>query len=182
MAREVDILSYLPPILREIKELQKIAEIENVSLEQVWSRVEAAFKNQFVMDADENGIARYERILKLTAGGTETLETRRFRVLARFQEQAPYTNRVVKKLLDNLLGEGKYTYERNTAEKWLRVRLELIVARQFEVVELLLERVTPQNMVLTVELRYNQHSLLAQYTHTQLATFTHQQLREEVIS
>jgi len=55
------------------------------------------------------------------------------------------------------------------------------VSRQFEIVEVLLERVTPQNMLLYVEVRYNQHSTLARFTHAQLAAYTHKQLREEVL-
>lgn len=156
MDREVDILSYLPQILHEIKELQTIAVIENPTLETVWDLVESVLNNQFILTADERGINRHEKILEIKSGATETLETRKFRVMSRYQEQAPYTYPILKGLLDSLLGEGKYELTRSAAEKWVRVKLELTVAREFEVVELLLERVTPQNMLLHVELRYNQ--------------------------
>ena len=181
MAREVDILSYLPPILYEIKELQKIAEIENPSLESVWQKVEEILNNQFILSMDEEGASRYEKMLGLVVGESETIETRRFRILSRYQEQAPYSYPVLKQLLDSLLGKGAYELTRNAAEKWVRVKLEITVAREFEIVELLLERVTPQNMLLYVEIRYNQHSMLARYTHAQLAAFTHKQLREDVL-
>ena len=181
MAREVDLLAYLLPILQEVKELQTIAGIENPTLEDVWELVESVLNNQFILTADERGIARHEKMLEIKSGATESLETRRFRVLTRYQEQAPYTNKVLKQLLDSLLGEGKYRYERNVADKWIKVRLELTVKGQFEEVELMLERITPQNMILEVTLRYNQHSTLARYTHAQLAAFTHKQLREDVL-
>lgn len=51
----------------------------------------------------------------------------------------------------------------------------------FDAVVIMLERITPQNMILTVELRYNQHALLKKYTHAQLKAFTHKQIREEVM-
>lgn len=181
MAREVDILSYLPPILHEIKELQRIASLENPSLERVWELTESLLNNQFILTLDERGASRYEKILGLVAGESESLETRRFRILSRYQEQAPYSYPVLKQLLDSLLGEGKYELTRSTSEKWVRVKLELTVSRQFEIVEVLLERVTPQNMLLYVEVRYNQHSTLARFTHAQLAAYTHKQLREEVL-
>lgn len=181
MAREVDILSYLPSILHDIKELQKVSELENPSLERVWELVESILNNQFILTLDDRGASRYEKMLGLIAGESETLETRRFRILSRYQEQAPYSYPVLKQLLDSLLGEGKYELTRSTSEKWVRVKMGLTVAREFDIVEVLLERVTPQNMLLYVEIRYNQHSALARFTHAQLASYTHKQLREEVM-
>jgi len=40
----------------------------------------------------------------------------------------------------------------------------------------------PANIVITVELRYNQHLTLANFTHGQLGQHTHYDLRNEVIS
>ena len=70
----------------------------------------------------------------------------------------------------------------NVADKTLKVKIELTVKGMFQAVEEMLERITPQNMVLTVELRFNQHSLLTKYTHAELAVFTHEQLRNEVLT
>lgn len=181
MAREVDVLSYLPQILHEIKELQKIAEIENPSLSDVWELVESVLNNQFVLTAGERGLARHEEILEIKSGATENIETRRFRVMARYQEQAPYTYKVLKQLLDSLLGEGRYVLDRNVAEKWVRVKLELTLKRQFEVVELLLERVTPQNMILHVELRYNQWAKAKTLTWGDLFNRKWREVKDEVI-
>lgn len=181
MARDVDILGYLPPILLEIKELKVIAGVENPILESLWQIIEDTLNNQFIITANEVGISRYEKMLGLQVSDSDTLETRIFRVLARYQEQAPYTYRTLRQVLDSLLGAGNYTMERKVNEKWLTVKIELTVRRQFEVVTETLERMVPQNMILRVELRYNQHSTLGRYTHAQLASFTHQQIREEVM-
>lgn len=181
MAREVDILRYLPPILHDIKELVEISKIESPILEDLWMKIENALNNQFATTTNEEGAARIEKILKINVPQTDSLETRQFRILTRYQEQAPYTNQVLKQLLDSLLGEGQYVMARDVANKSLNVKIELTVKGQFDAVVVMLERITPQNMVLTVELRYNQHSKLAQYTHAQLAAFTHKQLREEVM-
>ncbi|MBY0122144.1 putative phage tail protein [Bacillus sp. S/N-304-OC-R1] len=182
MAREVNILGYLPPVLHEIKELVQIANVENPVLESVWQEIENTLNNQFVISANEKGAARYEKMLKLNVPATDTLATRQFRILTRFQEQAPYTNRVLKQLLDSLLGAGQYELKRDVAAKTLSVKIELTVKGQFDAVVVMLERITPQNMVLTVELRYNQYLKFTQYTHAQLSAFTHRQLREEVLN
>lgn len=181
MARKVDYLGYLPQIFKEIEEIQAVAHVETPILNRLWQKIEDILNDQFIVTTTDSGLSRQEKMLKLNVPATDTIETRRFRLLSRYQEQAPYTNKVLKQLLDSLLGEGKYYYERNVTEKWLTVKLELTVKGQFEAVELMLERITPQNMILTVELRYNQYSKLAQYTHAQLAVLTHRQLREGVI-
>lgn len=184
MARKVDVLSHLPPVLNEIKELVEIANVENPVLNALWQEIENVLNNQFVLtiNEDKNGAMRYEKMLKLNVPATDTLETRRFRILTRYQEQAPYTWPVLKNLLNSLLGEGNYTMTRNIAEKWLDVKVELTVKGQFDAVQILLERITPQNMLLTVGLRYNQHGTLQRFTHGQLRAFTHEQLRSEVLN
>jgi len=182
LAREVDLLSYLPPVLHEIKEIVEITNAEKKPIEGTWQAIEDSLNNQFIVSANESGVARYEKMLKIKVPATDTLETRRFRLLTRFQEQAPYTNRVLRQLLDSLLGVGKYVLTRDAANKKIHVLLELTVRGQFDAVSMLLERVTPQNMMLTVELRYNQHAKLMKFTHAQLAAFTYQQLREDVIN
>lgn len=181
MAREVDFLGYLPQIFKEIEEIQVVAHVETPILNGLWQKIEEILKDQFIVTATDSGLSRQEKMLKLIVPATDTTETRRFRLLTRYQEQAPYTNKVLKQLLDSLLGEGKYFYERNVAEKWVKVKLELTVKGQFEVVELMLERITPQNMMLTVELRYNTWGKIKQFTWGQLKTKTWGQIKEEVL-
>lgn len=178
----MDVLSYLPPIFHEIKEMIEIAKVENPLLEALWQEIENALLDQFLLSATERGIKRNEDMLHIVSMATESLETRRFMLLTRFNEQVPYTRPVLRNLLNTLLGENGYELTINAADKTLKVKIELTVKGTFEAVEQMLERITPQNMVITVELRYNQYSLLAKYTHAQLAAFTHEQLRNEVLT
>lgn len=182
MAREVDYLGYLPEVFKTLKEIEAMAYVETPILEALWAKIESIMNDRFIVTATEDGLSRREKALEINVLETDTIETRRFRLLARYQEQAPYTYPVLKRLMNSLLGTGHYTMERNVAEKWLKVRLELTAKGQFEAVEMMLERVSPQNMILEVTLRYNQHALLKKYTHAQLKVFTHRQIREDVLS
>lgn len=184
MVREVDVLSYLPPVLNEIKELVEIANVENPVINSLWQEIENTLNNQFVVtvNEDKNGATRYEKMLKLSAPATDTIETRRFRILSRYQEQAPYSYIVLQQLLDSLLGSGNYQMTRDIADKWLDVKIELTVKGQYKVIEVMLENITPQDMLLTVGLRYNQHETLTRYPHGQMRVFTHDQLRSEVLN
>lgn len=182
LAREkVEYLELLPTILHDVIEIDAISKVEKPILEDEWFYVNNSIDNNFVEYANEYGIIRFESMLGIIAPGTDDLQTRRLRILARMQEQAPYTNRVLVRILDSLLGAGAYEYTRNVATKHVNVKIELTVQRQYDILNETLERLLPANMTYLVELRYNMHSLLRPFTHQELSAKTHQQLREEPI-
>lgn len=63
----------------------------------------------------------------------------------------------------------------------LLVKIGLAAKNNFNDVESLLNRVVPQNMVVTLLQLYNTHAELGRFTHAQLAAYTHNQLRNEVL-
>lgn len=154
MAREVNIFSYLPPVLHQIKEYIEIAKIENLVLEDLWQKIEDALNDQFIVTATEKGLERYEKTLKLRASDSDSIETRRFRLLTRYQEQIPFTFAYLNQSLTVLLRDKHYEIERDVSKKTLTVKVELAERSQFESVVMMLERTTPQNLVLTVGLLY----------------------------
>lgn len=181
MARNVDVVQYWPPVLLDIKEMLAIAKAENPVLSALWELIEQTLDDQFVVTTTENGAKRYEQMLSIYPADNDSLETRRFRILTRYQEQAPYTEEVLIRLLNSLLGDGSYELTINKAGKTLDVKLELTIRGMFDAAKDLLERIVPQNMELTVQLRYIQHSMLQGYRHTDLRPFTHDQIRNGVI-
>ena len=60
MAREVDLISYLPPVVQEIKELVEIANDENPVIHALRQEIESALNNKFVLtvNEDNNGATR----------------------------------------------------------------------------------------------------------------------------
>lgn len=173
---------YWPGVLQEVKEFQEIANAENPELELVWQEVRDLINDQFIETATEKGIARRERILKITPFADDDLESRRFRVLTRWNDKLPYSYKVLIEKLNQLCGEDGYTITLNAGEYLLHIRIELIKKRMFDEVEKLARRMAPANLIIKVDLRYNQHMTLAKFTHAQLSRYTHEQLRNEVIS
>lgn len=181
MAKEVDIVQEWTTVFHDIKEMLAIAQVENPILSSVWALLDKTLDDQFVVTVSADGARRYERMLNLHVMDYDTVETRRFRILTRYQEQAPYTEEVLIRLLNSLLGNGSYELTINKADKFLDIKLELTVRNQFDATKELLERIVPQNMELTVRLRYIQHSVLKDYRHKDLKPFTHDQIRNGVI-
>jgi len=171
-----------PPIMQELREFQKIAEIEDSLFEQLKREIESIVNDQFISTATEKGVARRERMLKISPFADDTLETRRFRVQGVWNDKLPYTYRVLLERLDSLCGPDGYVMELNAGEYSLNIKIELTKKRMFDEVVRITRQMVPANIVITVELRYNQHLTLANFTHEQLSQYTHYQLRNEVIS
>lgn len=178
---KVNYIEQLPPVLHDVIEIKAISAAEETLLEAIWKAAYKSIDDNFVNTADDSGLKRFEKILSLNVPETDTIETRRLRILARLQEQAPYTWKVLQNILNSLLGEGNYFLQRDVANKILTVKLELGIKRQFDILVETLERIVPVDMILDITLRYNMHSLLSKYTHQQLSAYTHNQLREDVL-
>ena len=171
-----------PPIMQELKEFQKIAEIEETFFNRLQQEIQNIVDDQFIQTATERGIARREKMLKISPFADDTLETRRFRVQGVWNDKLPYTYRVLLERLDSLCGPDGYVMELNAGEYSLNIKIELTRKRMFDEVVKISRQMVPANIVITVELRYNQHLTLANFTHEQLSQYTHYQLRNEVIS
>ncbi|WMI82037.1 putative phage tail protein [Anaerotignum sp. MB30-C6] len=176
-----EIQSYFPDLMKEVKEFQRLAEAENPELLFLWSELGQVLDNQFIDRATKTGVARRERMLRITPKATDTLEERKFRLLARYNENLPYTLRTLHSQLSILCGEKGYRLEINYGAFTLKSKLELTNKKNVEAVGEMLERIVPMNMLLTVELMYNQHQLLRQFTHEAMKAYNHVGLREEAL-
>lgn len=143
--------------------------------------VDEVLDTQFVSTAGERGIARYEKIFGITPMDTDTLDERRFRVLAKINAQLPFSIRRLRQQLSTLCGEDGYKLEVNGGVYTLTVKVALTAKRNQQAVEELLADIVPANMVCTTSLLYNQHADLTRFTHAQLAALTHFAIREEVL-
>lgn len=179
--RIIDISEYYPSTVEELKQFIKIAEAENPEIIQIWKESENVLNDQFIYTAGENGIKRWEKILKITPKGTDTFDDRRFIIISRLNEKLPYTFTILKNLLSNLCGENGFTAELIHNDYKLIVRIALSRKSNYNEVDSLLKRITPANLIIDLSLMYNQHKILKPYTHRKLKIYTHRDLREEVL-
>ena len=90
-ARTIDLLGYLPDVLKDTKEMQAIMAAEMPEIQALWQACEDVLNDQFIVEATENGVARREKMLGISPFATDTLDDRKFRILSRYNEQLPYT-------------------------------------------------------------------------------------------
>lgn len=63
MAREIDLLGYWMPVLRQLKEFKEIAKAETPELKYILEQIERTLNNMFIETADEYGIKRFEDMI-----------------------------------------------------------------------------------------------------------------------
>ena len=178
--REINVLNYLPEFLQDFREFQELAASENPEIRALWGSLENVMKEQFINDSTENGVKRWEAILKINPKGSDSLEVRKFRILTRLNEKLPYTYKKLAQQLETLCGESGYSLELRNNEYKLIVRVALTAKSMLAEVEKLLTRIVPVNLYVDLSLLYKQNLDLESYTNAQLRVYTHEQLRSEV--
>ena len=180
MAKEVNLLSYWLPILRNLKEFKEIAKAEEPEIILLLLECDRTLNNMFIETADEYGISKFEEMMGIYPEEGATLDTRRFAVLVKWSDKLPYTEETLKNLLEVLCGADGYTLKTDYANYELTVKLSLSNEDNVEEVKELLDRVAPANLVQKV-LLFNTHFILSEVTHEQLSTYTYKEVREGIL-
>lgn len=113
MTRNVDLVSYLPPFLQEYDTYRATLEAENPEFKIVWDAANRVLYNEFIATADEYGISRFEKLLKIYPSKNDTLESRRLRVQIRWFDELPYTMITLLQRLIMLCGRENFTLTDN---------------------------------------------------------------------
>lgn len=150
--KEVDLLSYWMPLLRKIKEFKEIAKTEEPELRYILEAIDRTLANMFIETADEYGIKRFEDMMGLYPEEGDSLETRRFNVLIKWNDRISYTDKELYNRLLSLCGSAdKFTLEEHYTEYWLKIVTHLGVNGAFDAVTKLLEDMLPCNLDLKLQ-------------------------------
>lgn len=177
---ERKLIDYLPLFIQSYSEIKEIMDAEQVNVEKTWTGATDVMNDQYILDATENGVKRWESILKITPKATYTLDERKFNILARLNWQLPYTIESLRYALTVLCGKDGYTLKLNPDKYDLIVKLALSNENYIEAVRDLIDNMIPANLTRNVQM-YNTHGILASFTHGQLGAFTHQGAKEEIL-
>lgn len=180
MAIDRKLIDYLPPFMQEYPEMQYIMGTEQPETDALWNECDNVFNDQFIHEATEYGVKRWESMLKVTPKGTDTLTERKFRILSRLNQELPYTMMKIKEALTALCGVGNFSIDLQAANYHIEVKLALSNKNNYQEVVDLLTKMIPANLTQFVKIMYNAHYVISRFTHGQLTAYTHEQLRSEV--
>lgn len=147
----VDLLSYLPPVLQELEEFKQIMNTESEEFNLLIKEYQNLLSDQFVHEATENGLSRWEKILGINPKTTDTLESRRWEILNRLNIKIPYTWTMLKNKLYALYGDS-YTIKliSDTYTIQIRVSQELSDS-EIRSTYTMLEVIVPANMIIDIQ-------------------------------
>lgn len=175
------LIDYLPPVIQEFVEMRQIMNAEQDEIDMLFSHAENALDDQFIMYATEEGVKRWESIMGITPKGTDTLDTRKFRLMLRLYQELPYTMTKLEESLTNICGAGNFSVNLQPAEYHIEIKLALKSKSEYQEVVELLARMIPANLTQFIQIMYNNGEVIGQFTHAELSAFTHEHLRNEVL-
>lgn len=76
------ILNHYPPVIKNIKDMQQIAKSEDIEFAKLNTSIKEVLSNMFVSRADENGVKRFEKLLKITPKAMQSLNDRKMYIIA----------------------------------------------------------------------------------------------------
>ena len=170
-ANSVNLLEYLPPFLREYREMKAVMNAENPELSALYENADRVLNNEFIATADEYGIERFEKLLGILPSKSDTLESRRARVLSRWFTQLPYTLRAFLAKLYGLSDYGNIEVAVDFDRYRIAIDTDFELYGQISEVERLVELMFPCNIIADLHntIRLSAHG---EYKHGGAVSFT----------
>ena len=179
--RDQLLIDYLPEFLRNTRELNAIMlHGEQPEIQSLWNTFDSILKEQFIVDAGEEGVSRWEKLIGITPKPKSTLNERKAEIFAKSNENQVFTVRVLDRYLKSIFGEP---YEGMVVDNENFIVHVEIDSEYYKNVDITWMRsIIPCNMNAEIYVMYKKHEALSAYPHIILAQFTHQELREITIS
>lgn len=146
MAKEVDLLGYWMPVLRKLKEFNEIAKAEEPELKYILEAIDRTINNFFISTADECGISRFESMMGVFPEEGDSLDTRKTRLLTKWNDKVPYTDSAIAEKLSSICGDGNFSVISDYGNYLLSVITHLEDAGSFDALVSYLKEIIPCNI------------------------------------
>lgn len=149
--RIIDVSNYWAAVVGNTDDFQQIANAQNPELNNLLSCIKDVLNDGFIKNATEYGVERWEKMLDISPALTDSLETRKTRVLTYLSFKTPYSWRVLEQMITSCVGEDNFTMKYINDTSTLIVKVNVNDISQFDLIENLLKEVLPQNIVVNLE-------------------------------
>ena len=175
--RTISPIKYLPELLQPIQDFQGLNDAYKAELKDLYEACAALFDDQFISTASETILAKWENHLGILPNATDTLDERRFRILAKLNDTPPYTERYLKNKLVELCSDGEFELEVDIPNYTVRVGVTLNSPANTDTIYAWLRELLPANLLLSVYQVLTRHYELVGLTHNDLSHYTHNQIK-----
>ena len=104
-----ELLALLPDWFKRVIEYPEIMAAYAKALSDVEKNIDQLWKNQYLQTCDEPTLALYEKLLKITPSGSDSVEYRRSIELNKYSMIVPFSEDFLRDKLDEIFGEDGYT-------------------------------------------------------------------------
>lgn len=164
MIRDVNLIKHLPPFLQKYLEMRLITDTENPEFQLAMDESERIKDNTFILTADEEGLARFENILNIYVAKDEDLESRRSRVMSRWNDISPYTYNALVSKLQSLHNSDNFIINRKYEDYEIEIITHLELVGQVDELDRILDYIMPVHLVVDSKNRIYCHAEGGAYT------------------
>lgn len=175
--RTISPIKYLPELLQPIQDFQGLNDAYKAELKDLYEVCAALFDDQFIATASETILAKWENHLGILPNATDTLDERRFRILAKLNDTPPYTEQYLKNKLVELCSDGEFELEIDIPNYTVRVGVTVNSTANTDTINAWLRELLPANLLLSVYQVLTRYYELVGFTHDDLAQYTHEQIK-----
>lgn len=145
---EVIYKSYIPPVLAKTKEFKALDKTVDINLEQIWDKLDATLRNQFIESCDEDGITYFESLCGIRPSDSDSLEFRKALVLAKWNDKLPYNYALLIRKLTDVCGEGGF----EVYPYWDTYQMDVVIhsIENIASVEKLIRDIIPCNIYMVI--------------------------------
>ena len=140
-----DYLSYLPPVLQNIREFQEIAKAVNPEIMALKQAINKVLNEQFVLGAEDT-LAWREQEFGITASNDETVIFRRERLVERKSRKPPITLRTLRDRLNAYIGTTQAEIQLVPGEYAFSISIPAVDGYKFRDIQQMVETLKPANM------------------------------------
>lgn len=144
----LNLLNYLPPIMKNILEFNAICESENPEFIKIFEEAEKVFLNCFIKTANIEQLEHLERLLNLNVDVNLGPEQRREQVLLSWGTQLPYTFKNIHIILDTLIGKDSYKIKVDYNKYIFNIHTNFINKDRSIFLTNTLRKIVPANMII----------------------------------
>lgn len=177
----VKLQDYLPEYYDDVYEMQKLVAAEQVDFSSFDDLILRTLLNQFVTQADLEGISIFEDQLGIDANPNDSLETRRYNVLMRLLPPKPITLRYFNELLHTLHVPASINVEYAVRNVIAKAKRSEINQSQIKRLKYLLNVYLPANLtfqiIVTSQTQLNTHQYYGTTSNKKVSTSVNPRLK-----
>lgn len=147
----MNLIKYMPPFLKEVREFKEIFGAEDIQIEKLNNQINSMLREVIVKTAEDYGLRRYEKIYGITRPA-ETLEARRMAILLKMNNRVAYTYKWLIQTLNEAIGAENYKITTDFNNYKMNIEIALNYTEAAELLKNDLVKQMPANIELDYRL------------------------------